>query len=485
MGELVSRRWVLVAWAVTAALGAANVAVRASMDRSTRQAMRYEDYLAALFKAGHGDLRAMALAHIGGFADRVPGWLASARQGASRSSTAPTLRRVFDALLTGDVPTIEAALRAEDVRDLDFRLQGGRKKLSTSDPRWLDHALGIAVDPLILLGRADLLPALHTSSLRRLGAEAISELTTDAVRQLAAATEWEHALEILQQARRTGAGIKIESSDENLIWKYAYLHRRVDTVMPVLAVMPFSPEFPLLAEWREWKFKGYQVRAGTPAIVVPVIEGKQPHGYGRTAVMQIAALADDPSAAEFVRNLRRVVKPTTLEFVLVDQGIRGSTTDLPQGFSTAEAQIAARRKDYAKLAELARRPSVEALIDPPTDVIDALLDEGDWRAAADIAREHDPRQQRLVPGFTDNRAFQSVQLYEQLALGAAWDGDDAAAAILLAKAKEIDRTERRDGDSEASDAALHFSTMLLAGLAEGLLPRKHLHVLTWAFRPPF
>src|SRR4029450_7227505 len=111
-----------------------------------------------------------------------------------------------------------------------------------------------------------------------------------------------------------------------------------------------------------------------------------------------------------------------------------TATDLPQQFSTAEAQIAARRKDYAKAAALARIPSQNVLVDPPSVVIDAFLQEGDWQAAADIAKQDDPRRRPRVPRLDDDRARQYVELYQQLAITAAWAGNDAAASEFLGRA---------------------------------------------------
>ncbi len=154
-------------------------------------------------------------------------------------------------------------------------------------------------------------------------------------------------------------------------------------------------------------------------MTVPVIEGEQPAGYTEAAAMQIAALADDPAAAELVQNLRRVLRPQISRLFDVDRGIALSHSNLPKGFSTAEAQIAARRKDYAKAAALARMPSQNMLTDPPAVVIDALLEEGDWRAAADVAKAHDPRKKKLVAGFDDTRTEDYISLYNHLALAAA------------------------------------------------------------------
>jgi hypothetical protein len=240
--------------------------------------------------------------------------------------------------------------------------------------------------------------------------------------------------------------------------------------MPVLAQMPFSANMPHLVERRAWQLKAYQIRSGVVGIDVPVIEGEQPFGYEQAAAMQVAALAHDPSEADRVRDLRRVLRPQSVQIIHADRGIAVSSSNLPRAFSIAEAQIAARRKDYARAAALARAPAPDILIDPPTVVIDALLDEGDWRAAADIAQEHDPRKRKRIPGLTDDRRLQYVLLYDHLALAAAWQGDDAAAAAFLAQANE----GRKRGDL--------FLDTLLAGAAEELLPRQYLHLTMPAFR---
>jgi hypothetical protein len=423
--------------------------------------MRYEDGLAARFKRGDVGFTTLAMAHIGGFADRIPAWLQLA-QAKDRDVDAPALRRIFEALLTGDAAMIEAALD-----------DGGYSFNSVSDA-------------LILLGRGELLPSLHENLLRQLGPRARSGFTVSAALDLAAADEWDHALLILESARRTGAGIPIDRAFEGLLWKYAYLYRRIDTAMPVLAQMPFSPELAHLVEYRKWQLKAYQIRAGMVGERVPVIDGQLPHGYDEAAAMQVAALADDPAAADYVRNLQRIMKPRTIQVVLADRGIAFSSTNLPQVFSTAEAQIVARQKDYARAAALARRPSQDILVDPPSVVIDAFFDERDWRGAAAIAREHDPRQKRLIAGLDDTRERDYVNLYKHLALAAAQEGDDAAAAAFLADAKVVDRVDqlKNERGTSSEDAFLWFET-LLAGVAESRLPRNYLYVLNWAFRSAY
>jgi len=446
--------------------------------------MSYEDRLGSLFATGRVSLNLMALAHIGGFAERLPGWLATAQR--EHSASRQTNQRIFDALLTGEAATIEAAVREVDLDDVDVLLRMDLEKSNPSDPIWIDKALVGVVDPLILLGRADLVATLHTNSLQRLGADRASDLTMPAVRSLAEAGEWDHCLEVLKRAPHTWSVVDVYLAFERLIWKHAYLHGRVDSVMPVLADVAFSRPMSREAEARPWRLKAYQIRSGA-SVTIPVIEGEQPFGYTEAAAMQIAALAHDPAAAEIVRNLRRVLRPTISQIIHVDAGIALSHSDLPEGFSTAEAQIAARCKDYAKAAALAQMPSSNVLTDPPTVVIDAFLEEGDWRGAADIAKAHDPRNKEPIEGFDDTRTRDYVELYRHLALAAACAGDDDAAAAFLANSKAVDRTEVRTEDDEEiidTDERFFMIEMLFAGAAEGRLPRKYLHLFLSAFRSP-
>ena len=439
--------------------------------------MRYEDGLAARFEQGDVRLTLMALAHIGGFAERLPGWLAASQQ--EYPEAAKVRQRIFDALQTSDIATIEAALREPDIGNLDALLSMHLKKSSPSKPDWLDQALPLVINPLILLGRADLIATLHANSLQRLGPDGDSEFTVPAARSLAEAGEWDACLDVIRRAPQTWGVVDAYLAFESLIWKQAYLHGRVDSVMPVLAEVPFSRPMSREAEIRPWRLKAYQIRAGA-GVTIPVIEGEQPAGYTEAAAMQIAALAHDPSAAETVQSLRRVLRPKISQIIDVDRGIALSHSDLPDGFSTAEAQIAARHKDYAKAAALARTPSQNVLTDPATVVIDALLHEGDWRAAAEIAKAHDPRKKELIPGFDDMRADEYVRLYEHLALSAARAGDDDAAAAFLTDAKTVDRAEvrREDADADASiEARFRWLETLFAGAAEGRLPRKYLDLL--------
>ena len=435
--------------------------------------MRYEDRLASLFEQGEVSLTVMALAHIGGFAERLPGWLVASRQ--KYPDAAKVRQRVFDALLTGNPEAIEAALRERDIGELSVMLNMALAGSSPSEPDWLDTALPLVSDPLILLDRADLVATLHVRSLQRLGADGSSKLTVSAVRSLAEAGEWDHCLDVIKRAPQTWSVIGEYLAFEGMIWKHAYLHGRVDDVLPVLAEVPFSRPMSIEAEARPWRVKAYLIRAGR-SVTIPVIEGKQPAGYTEAAAMQIAALADDPASAELVQSLRRVLRPSIAQIVHVDRGIVLSHSDLPVGFSTAEAQIAARRKDYARAAALARMPSQNVLTDPPSVVIDAFLLEGDWRAAAEIAKEHDPRKKPVIEGFDDTRTEDYISLYNDLALAATRSGDDDAAAAFLDKSKAV---------ADGGDARFWMEETLFAGAAEGRLPRKYLNVLMPAFRTTY
>jgi hypothetical protein len=457
------------------------IAVSAGRSKSERRVMRYEDRLASLFEEGEVSLTLMALAHIGGFAGRLPDWLAACQQ--KYPDAAKVRQRIFDALLTGDIATIEGALREPDIGNLSISLRMDLEKSSPSKPDWLDKTLLLVVDPLILLGRADLVARLHANSVQRLGTDAASELTMPAVRSLAEADEWDQCLDVIKRAPQSWLVVDVYLAFERLIWKQAYHHGRVDSVLPVLAEVPFSRPMSREAEARPWRLKAYQIRAGA-SVTIPVIEGEQPAGYTEAAAMQIAALAHDPASAEIVQNLRRVLRPAIGQIIDVDRGIAFSHSDLPGDFSTAEAQIAARRRDYARAAELARTPSQNVLTDPPMVVIDALLVEGDWRAAAEIAKAHDPRRKKLIPGFDDTRAEDYVSLYKHLALAAARAGDDDAAAAFLADSRTVERTEVRRGDADAgarTDARFFWPETLFAGAAEGRLPRKYLDLLIPVF----
>jgi hypothetical protein len=464
MGGDLSRRLVLALGGGAIVAHSLGPVFRASRARSVSEhmPMSYQDRLAAAFERDDVPLTLMTMAHLGGFADQLPAWLARAKEKNPRLDV-EGLQRLHAALLAGDAGRIEDALRRADLYPVLFPLD--KKERAKAD--WMDSALRDLSSPLALLGLGDTLAGLHRNSLRRLGA-GWSKFTANAALILAAAGDWDRALEILVQARDSGVRIHEELRQEQWLWQFAYLHRQAERVLPVLATIPFRPDAKHLVDFRAWQLKAFQIRAGM-AVDVPLIEGEQPTGYYEAVAMQIAALDGDARSADRVAELRRVLRLQPMEIHHVQRNIAMVLDWTEQAMAKAPARIAARRKDYAKAEALARRPA-PALDDSASIVIDAFLEEGDWRGAAEIAKDHDPRKLRVPRGFDDTRAGDYVERYKLLAVAAAWSGDDAAAAGFLAKARE------------QKGAAVNWTETLLTGVAEGLLPRKRLHVLASAFR---
>jgi hypothetical protein len=436
------------------------------------ETVRYEQGMAKRFKDGAVSVDVLALTHLAGFSSRQSAWLLLAREAEPKRDW-DGLERLFETLLSGDVERIEAAVQA--VHPYVENLARGNPNSVTLEE---------VVDALTLLGRGDVVAALHAKSLQRLGPGQESSLTVTAVLALAQAGDWPHALEILEEARRMRAVIPIALGQEKLLFKYAYLHGEIERAAPVLAQAPFPSEQRSLVEHRAWELKAYEIRAGIPGIDMPVIELNQPNGYEQAAAMQIAALEDDPAAADLVRNLHRVLKPKTTEVIHADSSFHALLDAVEDAFSKARAQIAAKRKNYGRAADLARASARSLLINPANDVINAFLEEGNWRAAADIAKDHDPRRGKVIAGLLDTRVEQYVDLYIRFGIAAAWSGDDSAAAEFLAAAEHADWTDpNKDADDDHSGRFLWLKTVL-AGAAEGLLPRRYLNVVTRGFLMP-
>src|SRR5262245_46655616 len=147
-----SRRWFLTGIAACAVASVVTAFGRRPRTKR-RQPMRYEDGLAELFTRGGPSFRRMAQAQIAGFGDRLPDWLKSGEQKDVHLNAQP-LQQLFAALLTGNAATIEATLVDADVQKL-LASRWGRLIAEPSSLEWLDQALGIVIDPLILLGRSD------------------------------------------------------------------------------------------------------------------------------------------------------------------------------------------------------------------------------------------------------------------------------------------------------------------------------------------
>jgi hypothetical protein len=280
-------------------------------------------------------------------------------------------------------------------------------------------------------------------------------------------------------------------SYQSLMWKFAYLQGHIDTVLPRLAAIPFNRENSHAASARAWQLATYQIRAGKGDVQVPVLESHdQPPGYVEAGATQIAALEGIPSRAETVRELRRVLKPRTMTMQHADRGFEIALSILPDELFQADVRIAARRKDYARLSTFAQSES-HSLRAAPDIVIDALIEEGDWRAAGSIAQRHDVRERPVVDGFDDTRLDEHCELQRILAGAAVRDGDDIAANEYLARYIEGLQAVRaaRESDPEMfetanapADIPWRWPQTLLAGAAEGLIQRRFLGILFPVFR---
>jgi hypothetical protein len=470
MGGAAPRRVLLAGLGAFASVSVASFPLwRGTISRTRRRdkVMRYEEGLAKLFERGPVTIEHMVLAHTGNLGDRLPAWLARAAR-AGQLDERQWWRR-FEALATGPAEAIEAVLRQE--RD---ELPAAER----ADAERLDIPVEDMVDPMALLGRGDVMVKLHANALRRRVAENEFSPTGGVAFNLARAGDWTHAVEILEHAWRTHPNDAESLFQDRSFWIYAHQHRQIDGAISALAQKwstgkPRGPAEPV-----SWKLKAYQIRAGMTGIDVPVIEGKQPFDYIEAAATQVAALDGDPTSAELVQRLRNVLQPQRMEMMHADRGFALVYDHVASEMLLARARIAASRKDHAKAADLARTPAPNVLITPASRVIQAFLEEGDWRGAADIAKEHDPRLEEVGTGLDDTRVWEFVQLYVYLAFAAAYIGDDAAAVAFLDQAEQVDRTEvDRDEDGVPISPPFLAYYTYLAGAAEGRLPRRYLHLL--------
>lgn len=305
-----------------------------------------------------------------------------------------------------------------------------------------------------------------------------------AVRLLGRIGDWENALVVLEEARRLKADMAIDKRDIAQLLRWAYFHHAVETVCRALAQFRGADEYEL-------ERVTYQLLAGLNGVQVPLITGEQPNGYTDALATEIAVLEDDPSATSRVRQLHAIATPKTPRMEFPQRGVEVLLAEFPNALARARARIAARRKDYAKATAIAREPRKDSLIDNPTRVVDAFLEAGDWRGAAMISMEYDDRDMPLIDGFDDDRLTRYVELQRALAALAARDGDDGAASIFLYDAKaaddpEPDRQEaiefaesigcsderRAELEADAVEGRFLKLETVLAGVAEGFLPRK-------------
>jgi hypothetical protein len=454
----------------------------------------FEEGLSRLFGQSDGSdlLTLMSLAQAAGMADRLEGWLRSGTDGVRRTRfwTGPFANQSIKDILStwhvlckGDATEIRDAFGAVSLDDLDA-------------------LAGDLTRPLAILDRGNVVVALHEEPFKK-GKNGNAQWVA---LTLAESGDWDCVITILEQAHRNGENPSFSISTQSLIWKHAYLQRQVGTVLPKLAAIPFNRDLSHAKGLRAWQLLAYQIRAGRSDVCAPIIEPeKQTHGYADAAVMQIAELADDPTESRTVRELHRVLKIRPVRVDIPGRGLSFDIRNASHELLKAEIKITARRRDYAKAAVLAQSPSHEPYVFSSDLMIDAFIDEGDWRSAAAIAQRHDPRDRPPPEGFDDDRLTEYRLLQGVLATAAARDGDHTAARTFLinyarARAAEIseqaalqeasepDVTKGDASDTGVSEAdadpdeVCPLRATVLAGAAEGLLGPRLLPVLLDTFR---
>src|SRR4051794_41174829 len=263
-------------------------------------------------------------------------------------------------------------------------------------------------------------------------------------------------------------------------------------MLPRPAALPFDRSLAHANELRAWWLTAYQIRAGNSAVRVPVIEpDQQSSGYVEAAAIQIAALAGDSSQAKVVEDLRRVLTPKTIKVDLPQRGLSFSMGRTAHELFRAEVMIAARRKDHVRAARLAQQPSHDPFISAADVVIDVYLEEGDWRGAAMIAAQHDPRECPVIEGFDDDRPDEYRSTQMAIAAMAARTGHDAAAQIYLTN---YALSYARDPEASMDDLDMKYpdlgkvcpwATTVLDGVAEGVIPHRFIALLLPVFRDRF
>jgi hypothetical protein len=435
---------------------------------------RFAEALAALFQRDPGEalLGHLSLATCTGLLPRAQDWLRqrlnaepgkagkTVKIGSSGPKSFDQIISFWEAVRTGGPSELHRSTSA---------FVGGAQDQLPSPPLYEMAML------LTTIGRGALVAALHEQSPEWRDQHFVEAAALD----LAASEDWDAALALLEQAHRDGGTPRFSVGRESLLWKHAYLQGQVETVMPRLAAIPFNRELAHRAGFRAWQLLAYRIRSGRTDVSVPVLAESrdQTPGYLEAAAMQVAALEHVPAAAHTVDDLRRVLVPRSTSIEIVDRGMTLELRSLPYELFRAQAFVAARRRDYPRLSALARMPP--PFLAPAADeVIDALLDEGDWRGAADVAAAHDPRAREAVAGFDDTRMEDYRRLQLVLAVAAARAGDDAAANAFLSKHMSTFPARTRAAQGR-------WPAMLLAGVAEGLLPRRLLAMLLPVFSNPY
>lgn len=432
------------------------------------EAICFEDGLSELVRDNTLDIFGqLAVAEVAGVSPRIHDCL---REQMAREPNNRVRVCWFGEMSYGEIASVwEALRRARPLEILNSVVSAVRD--DDQDHTQLSRALDSIIEPLSLLQRGSVLRGLYAELSERRDAGFAARAAT----ALGACGEWDQALGVLEQALCEGAGPDITQWNECTLWKHAYLQGEVDTILSKLAAIPFHRELADAAEGRAWRLVAYQLRAGRIDLHVPAIaKPDQPFGYIEAAAMAIAALEGVGSAEQAVAELRQLLMPSTT-MDLVDRAFAGKLT-------AARIRVGARRKDNAKLSTLA-----QTRFGAPWSgaVIDALLEEGDWRGAAEFAAQYDPRDHRVIDDRLMN-VYCMLQLC--LAVAAAGGGDDASARTHLDEHLDMgrltgDANQERNQFETLESSGTHMAGLnlraatLLAGAAEGVIPRRVLPML--------
>jgi hypothetical protein len=445
----------------------------------------FEEGLSTLFRLDLGEniLGHLSLAERTGFSQHAQDWL---RQRLDHEPGKTVHFGWFGRKSLDQIVAFWEVLREGDPREIRNSVRALVR--DEQDSTILSLALNSIIPPLVVLGRGSSIGALHDQSPQTFDGRFAESAALD----LGACGDWDNALAILERAHQGGASPQINMSSQSLLWKHAYLQGHVETVLPRLAAIPFNRELAHAAASRAWQLAAYRIRAGGNDAHVPAVAPEeQIPSYVDAAAIQMAALEGIPSAArERVDELRRALVPRTLTIQHADRGMSFELDPLSDALFTAQVRIAAQRGDYDKLSSLART-QFGSLVPASAIVIDALIEEGDWRGAAEIADRHDPRDQAVIEGFDDTRMNEYCELQLILAAAAARSSNDAAARAFLSRhvdaltaMREADRSDTDEGEAGDSDRMTLglWPAALLAGAAEGVVPRRILAVLLPVFR---
>jgi len=446
------------------------------------EALRFEDGLAALVR--HDTLAILdhlALAELAGISPRAHGWLRERLD--SEPSKKVWVRRLGEKSYD-DIAALWATLKEGDSKEIVSSVRAPFR--NEDDSRVLNLAFESVIEPLVMLGRGRVVDHICFEIRNSVG----SSFVERAAVALGACGEWDDALSILGQAIVEYGIPPVSLATEALLWTHAYLQHKTDTILPLLASNLFHPHQGHAVGVRVWRLFTDQIRAGTDFDLPVLTKRHQSFGYAEAAAMAIAALEGTESAEKTVAKLRGVLTPPATK---IPYGGRGAKREwVSDELTHARICVAARRRDYAKLATLAQGQLSQRFFSWPAVIINALLEEGDWRGAADFAARDDRPERPAIEGFEATRLDECLPLI--LATAAARDGDDAAArahlAEHLARSRVIRKADQEQGEPKTSEPldtgaaapGLRAAT-LLAGAAEGVIPRRLLPVLLPVFRP--